>query len=181
MTAGFPDKLKLNYAAPEIIWQRSFRWRSCTLGMVLFLAPGSLLLGTLPLAIEDSTLGIVTGSCGCLAFVIGVYCLVRWIRNDETNLVISHDGIRYGRRNWMWREIEELGGYKCSDGVQLFLLYRPSEGRSRRIGRTLGVTPALRLEEFESLMEELSLFLKANFPRVYVIQAPQEPPSFGGS
>lgn len=124
--AAAPDPPMLDDAAPRALFQgvdRSFTERDTRVIALPVCFFGAVLLALAGLTTSSIEERVSVAVPGILALAAGAFLLYRRLTRYETALVISQEGVSYGRRMWRWGEIAEIGGYEHF-GVQFYIQLR---------------------------------------------------------
>ena len=133
--ATAPDRPILDDASPYALFQsadRSFTEPDTRVIAVAFCFFGAVFLALAGFTASSIEERVSVAVPGILALSAGAFLLYQRLTRHETVLVISQDGVSYGRRMWRWGELAEIGGYEHF-GAQFYIrLRRKSDDASVR-------------------------------------------------
>jgi hypothetical protein len=171
----------LSYSAPRILYQAEFRslgvqtvlaFAMCIGGAAIFIGVGISREGLSSFTRPSFAWG------GIAWLVLAAIILHRWFYNEKTLLQITDEGVQYGRNMWQWGLIHEVGGYRRSGGIQLFVSLRPDVHPIIKASfrQELPISSKLSQDEFQRLIEQLKLFGSESFSHVHFEFELQTPP-----
>lgn len=125
---------------------------------------------------DRETLSLTVGWCfvvgGALFLGASVYVLVGIILGRRDRVMISDEGITYGRQTVPWREISEFYGISYSNGVSIG--YTPAN-RKIYIERELSTTPLLTVAAYVALAETIRDAIHIQHAHVRIDTIPRQP------
>ncbi len=144
----------------EILHRGRYSYRKTTVliaGVAVTLITGGfglhLLLANrhrLPRGAEEWISVLFVGGILGLLFICGVFLAASYFRNYALELVITHEGIRYGKRDFPWADVRWIAGTWNKDRYQLVI-----GRRGFRPDQHLMTDHGLDEKSFERLMETL--------------------------
>lgn len=96
---------------------------------------------------------------------LGVFLLTKVIKDERTQLYITSEGIKYGKRVFDWNDVEVLGVMRKYQGRRD--LYCDLRSQSHQV--ELPLSKGLDSREIASLFEILNLEVKSSHPNINIV------------